>query len=621
MASNRRFGFGSACECSTWNVDHCGTGGLAEDSLFHVEHCCLPVKTCGPTLHKVRESKEESIRSESMGPMKPRYFFDHWRSGNTALTRREALKGTLALAAASVLSGCGSSSSGSGSTTTPPPNNSNPQPAPSGPMTQASMSVIATSIGSIGPAFAGLSYEKSSLYESPYLFTSANDDLIGLFQRLGPSVLRVGGNSVDRNVWTPNGAGQTAGQIAPSDVAALAGFVKAAGWQCLYGINLGGAGPNPYTSGSIVAATTPALAAAEVAYVASQFGSSLLGIEIGNECDLYGSTYFSGATWNLSTFEALWAEFRAAIVAQTPIVNVTGPADAGNESSWTVPFGQWATKSNITLLTQHYYRGNGQSASSTAANLVTPDPNIVSDLATLDAGATGIGVPFRMSECNSYYNGGADGVSDAYCSSLWVIDFLFDCAIGGSVGTNFHGGGDGDGYTPIADSGGAVVEARPEYYGILFFTLAGQGELYTTSLSGIGSLNVTAYAVKTASGGLSLVIVNKDSMQNLQMTVQLPQSAPTATLLEMTQLSSGATGPSLSATSGVTIQGASIGVNGSLTPGAAYTLSTSGSRVTCYVPALSAVLIQIVEVGSLAAVRQTQRFFRSSRVALLGAAM
>jgi hypothetical protein len=502
--------------------------------------------------------------------------------------RRQAIRGTLAAMAASILPGC--HTSGRGSITTPPA--SNPQPVPSGPITQAGLSVSATSNGRIGPAFAGLSYEKSTLYENPYLLTSSNANLIGLFERLGSSVLRIGGNSVDRNVWTPNGAGQTAGQIAPSDIAALAGFLKAAGWQCLYGINLGGAGPNPYTNGLITAATTPALAAAEVAYAASQFGSSLLGVEIGNECDLYGSTYFSGATWNLSTFEALWQEFRAAIVAQTSGVNVTGPADAGNESSWTVPFGQWATKSNITLLTQHYYRGNGQSVSSTAANLVTPDPNIVSDLATLNTGAAGIGVPFRISECNSYYNGGADGVSDAYCSSLWVVDFLFDCAIGGSGGTNFHGGGNGDGYTPIADSGGAVVEARPEYYGILLFTLAGQGALYPASLSGIGSLNVTAYAVKTSSGGLNLVIVNKDSTQNLALTIELPQSAGTATLLEMTQLTSGATGPSLSATSGVTIQGASVGVNGSFTPEAAYTLASSGSQVTCYVPALSAVLVE-----------------------------
>ena len=344
-----------------------------------------------------------------------------------------------------------------------------------------------------------------------------------------------------------------------------------------------------------MAATTPTLAAEEIAYVYQAFGSSLFGFEIGNECDLYGSSYFTGATWNLSTFEALWTQFRTAIVAQTPAAAslCTGPADAGSESSWTVPFGQYATKSEISLLTQHYYRGNGQSASSTAANLVTPDTSLVSDLGILNTGAKGIGVPFRISECNSYYNGGADGVSDAYCSSLWIIDYLFDCALNGAVGANFHGGGNGDGYTPIADSGGAVVEARPEYYGILLFALAGQGTLYTTSLSGIGSLNITAYAVKSSSGGLNLIIVNKDSAQNLQLTVQLPQSASSATLLEMTQLTAGASGPSLSATSGVTIQGASVGANGSFSPGTAYILSASGTELTCYVPYLSAVLIQI----------------------------
>jgi hypothetical protein len=61
----------------------------------------------------------------------------------------------------------------------------------------------------------------------------------------------------------------------------------------------------------------------------------------------------------------------------------------------------------------------------------------------------------------------------------------------------------------------------------------------------------------------------------------------------MTQLTLGASGPSLSATSGVTIQGASVGANGSFSPGAAYTLSASGNALTCYVPYLSAVLIQV----------------------------
>ena len=181
------------------------------------------------------------------------------------------MQGGFALVAASLLSRCGSSNSAVA------PQPANPQPVPAGPLTAASLTVTPTAIGSIGPAFAGLSYEKSKLYGP--LFTASNSDLIGMFMRLGPSVLRVGGNSVDRNVWTPNGPGQTAGQIAPSDVNSLAAFVKSAGWQCLYGINLGGAATG---------ATTPALAAAEVAYAAQQLGSSLLGIEIGNVTDLYG---------------------------------------------------------------------------------------------------------------------------------------------------------------------------------------------------------------------------------------------------------------------------------------------------------------------------------------------
>ena len=412
--------------------------------------------------------------------------------------------------------------------------------------------------GPIGPAFAGLSYEKSSVHEP--LFTASNSNLIGLFNRIGPSVLSIGGNSVDQTVWNPTDAAQTAEQVAASDIASVAAFVKAVGWQCLYGINLGG---------SATGATTPALAAQEVAYAHQQFGSFLLGIEIGNECDLYGNSgnYYAG-NWSLSQLLTLWEQYRSAILATTPNVPITGPADAGNKSTWTIPFGQAVTKSEITLLTQHYHRANGQSPSSTAAYLITPDSTLVSDLATLNGGAKSIGIPYRLAECNSVYNGGASGVGDSYASSLWVIDYLFDCALGGAVGVNFHGGGNGTSYTPTADSNGTVLEARPEYYGILFFTLAGQGTLYTTQISA-GGLNATAYAVKTTSGGLNIVVVNKDLIQkqNLTLTAQLPQSANSATLLELSQLSSGATTPTLTATSGVTIQGqASTSMARSLPP-------------------------------------------------------
>jgi hypothetical protein len=479
-----------------------------------------------------------------------------------SMTRRKLIYGLGAFAGSSLLTGCGGRSTNTASS-------SQIQPMPSGSLIQASVTVGASSGTSIGANFTGLSYEKNS-FAVPR-FTSSNTDMINLFKLLGTSILRVGGNSVDVTTWTANGAGQTAGQAAPADVDALAAFLKATGWQVLYGVNL--------------ASNTPALAAEEVAYAVKSLGSSLYAIEIGNEPDLFPGTYFP-SNWTLQDFEALWELYRSAILATSPSVVITGPASGGNISSWTVPFGIYATKQQISLLTQHYYRGDGQSPSSTAELLISPDTNLAPACRTLLNAANQIGIPFRFTETNSFYRGGASGVSDSYASSLWVIDHLANLALDGGIGANVHGGGDGNGYTPIADDNGAVVEVRPEFYGLLLFTMLGQGSLLTTTVSA-GSLNVTAYTVKTASGALNIVLNNKDLTNNLQVAVDCRQTVSSALLLEMT-------GPDLTATSGVTIQGASINLDGSFSPAAAYIApQISGKQVTCYVPALSAVLLQV----------------------------
>jgi hypothetical protein len=243
------------------------------------------------------------------------------------------------------------------------------------------------------------------------------------------------------------------------------------------------------------------------------------------------------------------------------------------------------TPSELTLLTQHYYRASGASPIATATFLISPDSQLTGELATLNAGAQQLGIPYRISECNSFGNGGAAGVSDSYASSLWVIDFLFNAALGGAAGVNMHGGGNSPGYTPISDDSGAVIEARPEYYGLLLFALAGLGTLLETQLSA-GSVDVTAYAVRNPSGGLNLIVVNKDTLQNLTHTIETSQSIQTATLETMT-------GPSLAAISGVTIQGATVNSDGSFAPASADTLTPSGTQTTCFIPALSAVLISI----------------------------
>ena len=472
----------------------------------------------------------------------------------------------MSLAALSVLPGCGYHANydyhaPSGT----------PLPMPSGPIVEGSLTVMATAVGAIPSRFMGLSYEKLAM--SYGYFHASNHNLIALFRRLGPGVLRLGGGYVDRLLWTSNANG-THQQISPTNVKNLAGFLQATGWLCLYAVNL--------------ATSTPALAAEEVSFAVSALGESLLGIEIGNEPDEYGvaGNYFAG-NWTFQDFLDRWNAFRSAILQATPHVPITGPAAGGGNhiSTWTLPFGQMVTPSELTLLTQHYYRQSGASSTSTASFLVSPDNQLTTDLGILKSGAQQLGIPYRISECNSFSNGGAAGVSNSYASSLWVLDFLFDAAMSGATGVNMHGGGNAPGYTPIADDSGAVIEARPEYYGLLLFSMAGTGTLLETMLT-VGSVDVTAYAIQTPSGGLNIILVNKDMQQNLVLTIRANQPVNSASMQTMA-------GPSLAALSGVTIQGATMNSDGSFAPVSAGTLTPAGDRTTCFLPALSAALISI----------------------------
>ncbi len=535
-----------------------------------------------------------------------------------SLSRRHLLQGFAAVAASSVLSGCGASrfttlSSSNSKLTTPRPSPTlpapffptpaappaptappapvtpapTPQPLPIGAITAASLTVTGTTAGTLGPGFLGLAYQKQTL--STPLFTGSNAELIGLFKRLGTGVLRLGGTSVDQTVWTPQGPGQTSGQIAPSDVAALASFLRATGWTCIYGINLGG---------SATGATTSALAAAEVAYVSQQLGSSLIAVELGNECETYGDpSSFYPYAWTLQQFESLWLQYRDAIVAATPSAPLAGPAAASSVYSWTLPFGEYVTRSQIDLLTQHYNRDSATSA--TPGDLLSPDPALATLLQQLTYGAQSIDVPFRLTGCTSSADGGTPGVTNAFASSLWAIDTVFSAALGGASGLNFNAGnnpGNNPGNnaidTPIADTLGTVTAVQPLYYGLLLAALAGQGSLLSTQLAA-SSLNVTSYALRNADGGFSLIVVNKDATQNLDLSITLPAAMTSATLQALTQLSPGATTPSLTALSGVTLQGASVALDGTFTPNTAYDLTVTGEQLSCYVPTLSAVLIQL----------------------------
>jgi hypothetical protein len=88
----------------------------------------------------------------------------------------------------------------------------------------------------------------------------------------------------------------------------------------------------------------------------------------------------------------------------------------------------------------------------------------------------------------------------------------------GVAGINFHGGGQGF-YTPIAGGGSAPLEARPLYYGMLFYREFASGSLIPCRLDA-GGVNATAYACFNARGRLALAVINKDLRQDLHLNLQ-----------------------------------------------------------------------------------------------------
>jgi hypothetical protein len=147
-------------------------------------------------------------------------------------------------------------------------------------------------------------------------------------------------------------------------------------------------------------------------------------------------------------------------------------------------------------------------------------------------------------------------------------------------------GGDQGYYTPIANSEGIIVEVRPEYYGLLLFSMIGSGTILGTKLSST-NLNISMYAVLSPAGETNIVLVNKEQYQFMKITIKCPQVIRAAQLIELR-------GPALTSLTGQTLQGATVGTDGSFVAGPPYAApNVSSFWVTLYVPAMSAILLRV----------------------------
>ncbi len=453
--------------------------------------------------------------------------------------------------------------------------------AATGQVVPATVSFSLTNPGlPLNPAYCGLSYDKALLTGT--LFTTNDPSMIQMFSQLGPAVVRIGADSVDTTCW--GGLSNTT-PITPGEVDAFAAFMNAlpTNWTVIYGINM--------------SVNNPTNCAGEAAYAANALGSRLLGFEIGNEPDEYANNGIRATNFTYAQFLAQWQALAAAITNTVPgwaVTNggigwtLTGPVSAYNTSVYTVPFaGDEA--GIISMVTQHYYLGDGLSPDATMALLLSPDTSLPGTVNTIATAASAAGLPlgYRTDECNSYYGGGAPNVSNTYGAALWALDFMFISAINGCQGVNFHGGGDTAAYTPIADSGTNVIEARPVFYGLKMFSLLPQGQVLPAVVSLASNINFTAYGVREDSGATCAVLNNKDTNNTVQVTINLGAIVTAAQMIELT-------GTNLAATNGYTIGGATINPDGSWAGGIQSVLPATNGQLTVMVPPMSAVLLNPV---------------------------
>ena len=441
-----------------------------------------------------------------------------------------------------------------------------------------------SSAGKVTPGFAGLSYEKTHMTNRS--FTGSNAALISLYRLIAPTVIRIGATDVNNCTWVPTAQPQvTQGSFSKSigtvDVDGLADLMTATGARVIYGINF--------------IANDPANSAAEATYAFGKLGSSLYGFEIGNETNQVG-------TWP-GTIKPQWESIANAILASSPSAKMVGPAASGPYSlSLTTPFAAAEKDKNLVLLTGHYYAGtrgrpDGVLDTLLTLNTSTAASGLLGMLENTNTAAVNNNIPdgYRVGECNTFGGHGVDGLSNALISALWGIDFMFDAALHGASGVNFHNGEKGqDGnnpfyYSPIEELNGVVSKTNPLFYGMVLFNLVGAGQLLATTATASGDSYFTAYALQRADGTLMVVLDNKDGTNAVDATVHVGATVTSASAIYLMS-----TPASLTAQTGITLAGAGIGKDGSWKYTAPYAMAMSGTSVSVPVPPASAVLVRVL---------------------------
>jgi hypothetical protein len=425
----------------------------------------------------------------------------------------------------------------------------------------------------IADDFMGLGYETSAVAREGF-FSPKNTHMVQLYRTLSTGgLVRIGGIIGDHTRYEPDGqlAAQTTKGMTVINKAViedLGEFLRATGWKALWTLNLG--------TGSKDEAVQEALA------VSAALGDRLQSFEIGNEVDQLKR--FN----SYEAYHAAYLDYKAAIRAVLPGAVFSGPDSTAAALTWTEKFAQ-AESQDMKLLLHHYYRGGQKSPEATLENLLAPHSEWEAKLRALHKICTSTHIAFRINEVNSFSGGGKKDVSDTFASALWCLDFMFRVASHGGAGVNMETDVNQLGfishYSPIFRNEGGKLEARPEYYGMLAFALAGKGSLVNLT-AGNTEINLTAYATKNPDGSIWVTFINKELVKATGVELAMPPGFKTAEAYRLTA-------PSAQSKGAVTLAGAQISDQGVWTPNAFEKIPIVSGTASFTVSASSAVLMRL----------------------------
>jgi hypothetical protein len=428
----------------------------------------------------------------------------------------------------------------------------------------------------IRPDFLGFSYEAPAVAGG--YFDVRNHELIRLLSNLGGGTLRFGGNSVEFTGWRRGREAKMAGEravVTPADLNRLFAFSAKTGWRVILGLNLGHFDPK--------------LFADEAAYAVRHGGRQLLGLEIGNEPDLFMHNGLRPQSWGYADFHREFDAYLKAIRARAPQAPISGPATCCAAGWRWFPRFVADEHSELVFASHHIYpmsAAPGIPANSphyaSIANMLSPElmSRVAQEARQLARVASARRLPLRIAETNSASHGGKNGVSNVFAAALWGVDYAFTLAEQGASGLNFHGGFVCRGYTAICRSGGHYA-AQPLYYGMLLFHAATPGRIVPVRVR--ASANIAAHAVFGDDGKLSLVLINKDAARSVEARISGAGSYTRAIVLRLEA-------PSLEAQTGITFGGEAVRADGNWTDGGGETIRRQGRIFQVSLPAASALL-------------------------------